>query len=60
MIGFWIFMLVMDLLVPSVMIGSAQLFLNTAPQNINYIFGSRTAFSMKNQDPCQFAHRCCG
>ena len=60
MIGFWIFMLVMDLLVPSVMIGFGKLFLNKAPQNINYIFGYRTAMSMKNQDTWQFAHRYCG
>ena len=60
MIGFWIFMLVMDLLVPAVMIGFGKLFLNKAPQNINYIFGYRTAMYMKNQDTWQFAHRYCG
>ena len=60
LIGFWIFMLIMDLLVPFTMIGWGKLFLDKAPQNINYAFGYRTTMSMKNQDTWQFAHKYCG
>lgn len=60
MIGFWIFMLVMDLLVPFVMIGFGKQFMNKAPRNINDTFGYRTTMSMKNQDTWQFAHHYCG
>ena len=60
MIGFWIFMLIMDLLIPCTMIGFGKLFLNRAPKNINYTFGYRTPMSMKNQDTWQFAHKHCG
>ncbi len=60
MIGFWIFMLIMDLLVPCAMIGLGKLFLDKAPKNINRTFGYRTTMSMKNQDTWQFAHKYCG
>ncbi len=60
MIGFWAFMLIMDLLVPCVMIGCGWLFLNRPPREINRAFGYRTALSMRNQDPWQFAHHYCG
>lgn len=53
-------MFVMDLLIPCVMIFFGRLFLKKAPQNINYVFGYRTAMSMKNRDTWQFAHRYCG
>lgn len=60
MIGFWVFMLVMDLLAPLAMIGVGRMFLNKAPKEINAVFGYRTTMSMKNQDTWQFAHRYCG
>lgn len=60
MIGFWIFMLITDLLIPCAMIGFGKLFLNKAPQDINYTFGYRTTMSMKNQDTWRFAHKYCG
>lgn len=60
MIGFWIFMTVMNLLVPATMIGFGWKFLHNPPQNINASFGYRTAMSMKNQDTWDFAHRYCG
>ena len=60
MIGFWIFMLITDLLIPCAMIGFGKLFLNKTPKNINYTFGYRTTMSMKNQDTWQFAHKYCG
>ena len=60
MFAFWIFMLLMDLLIPAVMIGFGKLFSNKAPHNINYTFGYRSSMSMKNQDTWQFAHHYCG
>ena len=50
--GFWIFMLIMDLLIPFTMIGFGKMFLKKAPDQINYVFGYRTSMSMKNQDIC--------
>lgn len=55
--GFWIFMLVMDLLIPCVMIGFGSYFKNHPPKNINYIVGYRTARSMKSKETWDFAHR---
>ena len=60
MIGFWLFMLVMDLLIPVTMIVLGRLFLRKPPHTINYTFGYRTAMSMKNQETWQFAHQYCG
>lgn len=57
---FWIFMLVMDLLIPAAMIGFGKMFLNHAPKEINIAFGYRTNMSMKNKDTWEFAHRYCG
>ena len=41
--GFWIFMLIMDLLIPFTMIGFGKMFLKKAPDQINYVFGYRTS-----------------
>ncbi len=60
MIGFWVFMLIVDLLVPLAMIGFGRLFLTKAPANINTAFGYRTSMSMKNQDTWDYAHKYCG
>lgn len=60
MSGFWVFMLIMDLLVPLTMIGLGRLFLTKAPKNINATFGYRTTMSMKNRDTWDFAHKYCG
>lgn len=60
MIGFWIFMFLMDLLIPATMIGFGWMFLHNPPKNINATFGYRTTMSMKNQDTWDFAHRYCG
>lgn len=54
--GFWIFMMVMNLLIPATMIGFGKLFLKTAPKEINGIFGYRTSMSMKNRETWEFAH----
>ena len=58
--GFWIYMLMMDLLIPLTMIGFGHTFLKKAPNKINCVFGYRTAMSMKNRDTWDFAHQYCG
>ena len=58
--GFWIFMLLMDLLVPLTMVGFGKLFMTKSPQDINTVFGYRTTMSMKNKDTWEFAHKYCG
>ena len=58
--GFWIFMLVMDLLIPVTMAGFGRAFLKKAPGQINYAFGYRTSMSMKNKDTWDYAHKFCG
>ena len=58
--GFWIYMLIMDLLIPLTMLGFGRAFLTKAPNKINWVFGYRTAMSMKNRDTWNFAHQYCG
>lgn len=58
--GFWIFMTIMNLLIPLMMTGFGKLFLKNAPKEINAVFGYRTTMSMKNQDTWKFAHQYCG
>lgn len=58
--GFWIFMLIMDLLIPFTMIGFGKYFMEKAPKEINAVFGYRTTMSMKNKDTWEFAHKYCG
>ncbi len=58
--GFWIFMVSMDLLVPLTMIGFGRYFLKQAPGAINWVFGYRTEMSMKNKDTWEFAHNYIG
>ena len=60
MLMFWIFMLLMDLLIPLTMIGFGKLFLTKSPKNINAVFGYRTTMSMKNRDTWEYAHKYCG
>ena len=58
--GFWIFMLLVDLMIPLTMLGFGRYFLKKAPKEINMIFGYRTAMSMKNRETWEFAHQYCG
>lgn len=58
--GFWTYMLIMDLLIPVMMIGFGRYFRNEAPKEINNLFGYRTSMSMKNRDTWEFAHKYCG
>ena len=55
--GVWIYMLIMDLLIPTVMVLFGRAFLKKAPKEINYVFGYRTNMSMKNKDTWDFAHK---
>ena len=55
--GFWIFMLIANLLCPLSMIGFGSYFLKSAgPAEINMLFGYRTTMSMKNESTWRFAH----
>lgn len=47
--GFWFFMLAMNLIIPLSMIFLGKYFSKHAPGQINMLFGYRTARSMKNQ-----------
>lgn len=58
--GFWIFMMVSDLLIPITMVGFGKYFIKNAPKEINDFFGYRTSMSMKNKDTWEFAHHYCG
>ncbi len=60
MLGYWLFMLIVDLLLPFSMIGFGKMFQTNAPKDVNSTFGYRTAMSMKNRDTWDFAHRYCG
>ncbi len=55
--AFWIFMMIMDLLLPVTMIGFGRYFMKKAPNEINAVFGYRTSMSMKNKDTWEFAHQ---
>ena len=55
--GFWIFMLVMDLLIPVTMVFIGKRFQKKPPKEINGIYGYRTAMSMKNKETWEYAHR---
>ena len=58
--GFWIFMLIMDMMIPLLMTAFGKLFLKSPPKEINSIYGYRTSRSMKNKETWDFAHRYCG
>lgn len=55
--GFWSFMLLMNLLIPGAMLGFGWLFRAHPPRKINYIYGYRTKMAMKNEDTWLFAQR---
>ena len=58
--GFWIYMLAMDMLIPVIMLIFGGIFRKKAPKEINYAYGYRTARSMKNDETWEFAHRYLG
>ena len=55
--GFKITLLGFTALLPLIMIGFGRFFLKKSPDDINYVFGYRTAMSMKNKDTWIFAHK---
>lgn len=58
--GFWVFMLIMELLVPAVMIVFGSIGVKRPPKEINPVSGYRTTMSMKNKDTWEFAQHYCG
>lgn len=58
--GFWIFMMICNLLIPVIMIVIGAVFVNHPPKSINGVYGYRTTMSMKNMDTWNFAHLYCG
>lgn len=58
--GFWIFCLAMNLLVPVIMLFLGRRFQTKPPKTINGVYGYRTARSIKSQQTWDFAHRYCG
>ncbi len=58
--GFWIGMTATSLLVPAIIIVIGAIFSRKAPKTINYLFGYKTARSMKNRDTWEFAHNYSG
>lgn len=58
--GFWLFITVMDLIIPVFMIGLGILFVKRPPVKVNHWYGYRTRMSMKNRDTWDFAHRYAG
>ena len=57
---FWIFMLLVDLLIPLTMVVFGKQFMTRPPKSINAAFGYRTTMSMKNNDTWDFAHKYLG
>ena len=57
---FWLWMLVIDLLIPLTMVGFGRMFMSGGPADINDLFGYRTPMSKINRDTWDFAHRVCG
>ena len=55
--GFWLFMTVSDLLIPTVMVIFGLKYRKAPPKSINQIFGYRTKRSMRNPKTWAFAHR---
>ncbi len=60
MLGFWIFMFIMSLLIPVTMVAVGSRYVNNPPEEINSLFGYRTAMSMQNMDTWRFAHNLIG
>lgn len=58
--GFWIFMLLSNVLIPFFMIALGRWMWKSPPKNINDLLGYRTTMSRKNQDTWMFAHDYCG
>ena len=53
--GFWIFMLIMDLLLPFTMIGFGRYFTKKGSKGNKFSIWISTLMSMKNKDTWEFA-----
>jgi len=53
---FWIFMLMMNLLIPGIMIIMGRLFQRKPPKKINNVYGYRTTRSTKSEEAWRFSH----
>ena len=58
--GLWIFMLIVNLILPITMILLGRYYSCKAPKNINWVYGYRTPMSTKNKDTWEFAHKLLG
>lgn len=58
--GFYIYIAVINFLIPITMILFGWVMKKHTPKKINYIFGYRTTMSMKNENTWKFAHEHCG
>ena len=54
--GFWIFMLISNLLIPVLMILFGMIFVKKPPKQVNWWYGYRTSMSSKNMETWKFAH----
>ncbi len=55
--GIWIFMVIMDMIMPIIMIVFGNLFMKRPPSTINNAYGYRTKQSMKSVEAWTFAHK---
>ena len=55
--GLWIFMLIVNLILPVTMILLGRYYSRKAPKNINWVYGYRTPMSTKNKETWEFAHK---
>lgn len=58
--GFWVFMLLCNLIIPLTMVGGGLLFVKNPPKTINSFYGYRTRRSSQSKDAWIFAHHYCG
>ena len=58
--GFWFYMLVMTLLLPTTLTVIGAIFRKTSPRDINMFVGYRTRRSMLSKKTWVFAHAYCG
>lgn len=58
--GFWVYMMLIDLIIPITMIGFGYRFLKKPPEKPNRLFGYRSRRSMRNSLTWNYAHRVFG
>jgi uncharacterized membrane protein len=55
--GFWIFMLLVNMMIPLIMIGVGTSWKKNPPRTINKVYGYRTRRSSQNQETWNFAQQ---